>query len=153
MKTLIRYACIAFSVVFLGIQLVPVPRANPSVISDVDAPLEVKEILRQSCYDCHSNETEWPWYSYVAPVSWLVAYDVKEGREELNFSNWDVHRGDSHMMEEIIEEIAEREMPMPTYLITHSKASIDAHEMELLKAWAGATGEGAHDEGHVHEAH
>ena len=56
---------------------------------DINAPKNVASILRTSCYDCHSNETNWPWYSYVAPVSFMVAGDVEDGRKSLNFSEWD----------------------------------------------------------------
>ena len=66
----------------------PVDRENPPVTGDIGAPSEVDAILRTSCYDCHSNETVWPWYSYLAPASWLVAEDVEHGREHLNFSEW-----------------------------------------------------------------
>ena len=80
MKKLQKYAVLALAAVFVAIQLVPVHRDNPPVASDLDAPADVKSILRRACYDCHSNETRWPWYAYVAPVSWLVAHDVEEGR-------------------------------------------------------------------------
>jgi hypothetical protein len=75
--------------VLVGIQLVPVDTSNPPVTADVPTSPEVKAVLRRACYDCHSNETTWPWYSRVAPVSWLIAQDVHEGRAELNFSRWD----------------------------------------------------------------
>ena len=71
------------------IQLIPVDTENPVVTAEVDAPTEVLEVLRRACYDCHSNETAWPWYTHVAPVNFLVAHDVEEGREHLNFSEWD----------------------------------------------------------------
>jgi hypothetical protein len=77
-----------FSLLALGIliQLIPIRRDNPPATGSVAAPPEVMSILRRSCYDCHSNETIWPWYSRVAPVSWLVARDVHEGRRHVNFS-------------------------------------------------------------------
>jgi len=147
-RKIIRYGGIALLVIFSAIQLVPVDRAQPPVIADVDAPVEVKEILRESCYDCHSNEVEWPWYGYVAPVSWLVAYDIEEGREELNFSNWDAHRGDAHMMEEIVEEVAEGEMPLPIYLLIHRHAAVSRDQLATLAQWAGVSpnGHGEHDD-------
>lgn len=137
MKKIIKYILIAVIAIFAVIQLVPVDRTNPPVVSDLEAPFEVKEILKRSCYDCHSNEVDWPWYSYVAPVSWLVAYDVKEGREELNFSEWNKYSADAEMKEEIVEEIAEGEMPLPIYLITHKNATVSEHELAKLKQWAG----------------
>ena len=128
-------------------QLISVDRSNPPVASDFNAPIEVKTILKRSCYDCHSNEVNWPWYSYVAPISWLVAHDIKEGREELNFSEWSKHSGNPEMKEEIIEEIAEGEMPLPIYLITHPRASVSEQELAVLKQWAGlsASLSGEHD--------
>ena len=137
MKRIFKYSFFSISLIFLGIQLIPVKRSNPPVVSEVDASIEVKAILKRSCYDCHSNEVNWPWYSYVAPVSWLVAHDVKEGREELNFSEWGRHSGDAEMKEEIIEEIEEGEMPLPIYLITHPGASVSEQELTILKKWAG----------------
>lgn len=128
---------IAAIAIFAGIQLVPVDRSIPPVVSDLEAPLEVKTILKRSCYDCHSNEVNWPWYGYVAPVSWLVAHDVKEGREELNFSEWNKHASDEEMKDEIVEEISEGEMPLPIYLITHQNASVSQQELATLRQWAG----------------
>src|SRR6478672_7737844 len=75
-------------VAFLAAQIVPVTRVNPPVEGDLTAPADVKAVLRRACYDCHSNETVWPWYSHVAPVSWLVADDVNKGRRHWNFSTW-----------------------------------------------------------------
>ncbi len=89
MKVLLRRTGLALALLVAGIQLWPVGRTNPAVTADLRAAPEVQRILRKSCYDCHSNETRWPWYAYVAPVSWLVVHDVKEGRDELNFSSWE----------------------------------------------------------------
>jgi len=75
--------------VFVALQFVPVDTSNPPATVDIEAPADVKEILQRSCYDCHSNETRWPWYFRIAPFSWLAAHDVEEGREHLNFSEWD----------------------------------------------------------------
>jgi hypothetical protein len=74
---------------FIGIQFIPVPRTNPPVTSELqwDSPA-IKELVRRACYDCHSNETVWPWYSYIAPMSWLVTHDVSEARRHMNFSQW-----------------------------------------------------------------
>jgi len=140
MKKILRYGLLSFIVLFLVIQLVPVDRSNPPVVADFDGPVEVKQILQRSCYDCHSNTSEWPWYSYVAPVSWLVAYDVAEGREELNFSDWQRFAGDAHLLEEIPEEVEEGEMPMPIYLLTHRDAKVSRQELATLKSYFGGDG-------------
>lgn len=114
------------------IQLIPLDRDNPPVIQDVAAPSEVDAILRRACYDCHSNETEWPWYSHVAPVSFLVVHDVHEGREHLNFSDWEHSRKD---VDEILEEVEEGEMPMKIYLITHPNAALSDADLATIRSW------------------
>ncbi len=83
MKRKVLIAAGALVVVLVATQLVPVDRSNPSVAADFDGPSEVATVLRASCYDCHSHETTWPWYSRVAPVSWLIAHDVEEARGHL----------------------------------------------------------------------
>lgn len=131
------------TVVAIGavIQLVPVDRSNPPVSGTVDAPAEVMAVLRKACFDCHSNETSWPWYSYVAPVSWLVAHDVEEGRKELNFSAWASLEAKkrAHKRKEVWEEVAEGEMPLRPYLLTHPQAKLDAAELEALRVWANGS--------------
>ncbi len=123
----------------LLIQVITVDKENPPVDARIalSAPPEVISILKNSCYDCHSNETEWPFYSYIAPVSWLVYRDVKFGREDMNFSEWkklsDSDR--NHTKEEIIEEISRDTMPIPIYLITHPSASLSKEDKLLLKNW------------------
>ncbi|WP_145205293.1 heme-binding domain-containing protein [Planctomycetes bacterium Poly30] len=141
MKTL-RRALLVLFVLFLAIQLVPVDRANPPVTGDVDAPAEVKAILERSCYDCHSNAVKWPWYSYVAPVSFLVAHDVEEAREHLNFSEWDKRNESKRakIREECFEECEQGEMPLPIYLIMHQEAKLSEADLAVLKAWAGVAG-------------
>src|SRR5688572_19601769 len=86
--TVIGWSLLGILLLLVAIQFVPVDRVNPPVEAEVPALANVRAILRRACYDCHSNETVWPWYSQVAPVSWLVVRDVREGREELNFSTW-----------------------------------------------------------------
>ena len=119
----------------IGIQFVPVNRTNSEVISDFDGPDEVKAIFQRACYDCHSEETKWPWYSYVAPISWRVAHDVEEGREHLNFSDWAGSGNLKYMAEEIYEEMEDGEMPLKQYLWTHPEAKISGEELALIKQW------------------
>ena len=75
----------------MAIQLVPISRTNPPVETEIAAPANVQAILTRSCYDCHSNKTAWPWYSHVAPVSWLVASDVSGARKKMNFTPWNAY--------------------------------------------------------------
>jgi hypothetical protein len=124
---------------FLLIQLIPIDRENPpiDISNTLDAPSEVMTVLKNSCYDCHSNETNWPFYSYIAPISWLVYRDVKFGREDLNFSEWNnlTDEKREHKKEEIIEEISRETMPMPIYLLTHPSASLNSNDKILIKNW------------------
>lgn len=125
-------------IVVIVIQFVTVERTNPPVTGEINVTPELKSVLQKSCYDCHSNETVWPWYSKVAPVSWLVSKDVVEGREELNFSEWDKYteKKRAKKMKEIIEEIDNGDMPMTIYTFMHNNAVLTEKEKELIKNWA-----------------
>ncbi len=126
----------------IAIQFVPVPLSNPPVESDVAAPAPVLAILRRACYDCHSRETAWPWYSRVAPASWLVAYDVWEGRSELDFSAWNRILPDEQTKKtlKIWKEVSGGEMPPWYYLPFHREARLSAGDRAILREWtAGAS--------------
>ena len=127
----------ALLALFLVIQIFPSNRSNPPVESDIAAPVPVKTVLKRACYDCHSNETHWPWYSSVAPMSWLVAYDVNEAREHFNFSTWGDYDEDEQRdhLEEAWEEIEDGNMPLWYYLPLHPAARLDAKEKETLRTW------------------
>lgn len=122
---------------------------NPSADPALDFVLKVETVLRMcptvkaACYDCHSNYTTWPWYSQVAPISWLVANHVNEGREHLNFSTlrscW-VKK--AHAYEEMVETIKEGEMPMKGYVLLHSAAKLDDARKQALLEWCGARMDG-----------
>ncbi len=136
-----------FSVIAVGsvvalaaIQLVPVHRTNPPVRVEVNAPEEVMAIIQRACYDCHSNETRWPWYSRVAPVSWFVVSHVKKARGDLNFSEWPVldFELQEHALEDIREEISEGEMPLWSYTIIHRDARLTDAERDVLIRWVGS---------------
>jgi len=122
------------------IQFIPLDRSNPPAESEIQVSPEIHTLLRQSCYDCHSHQTVWPWYSKIAPVSWLVAHDVKEGREHLNFSNWGSYteREKIKQLEEIKEVLEKNEMPLSTYLLMHPEARLSSEQTDLLKAWSEA---------------
>lgn len=130
MKKILRYVVIALVLIFILIQLIPIDRTNPAVTREVQwDSMETRALAQRACFDCHSNETVWPWYSYVAPVSLRVADHVVEGREHLNFSEWDRGNGDA---EEIIETIKKGEMPLSDYLLMHSEAKLTAEETQAL---------------------
>lgn len=133
-----RWVLLGTAVVFAAIQFVPVDRSNPPVETEIPAPANVRAILRRACYDCHSNEPVWPWYSRVAPVSWLVASDVHEAREEVNFSAWNripVER-QAGKLEKISEEVEEGEMPLWSYQLLHGDAVLSAEDRTALQSWA-----------------
>jgi hypothetical protein len=120
-------------------QLVPAEKTNPPVISDIDAPAEIREILRRSCYDCHSHETRWPWYSYVAPMSWFVVDHVDAGRADLNFSDWPVFDFEAQDLafEDIGQQIEQGEMPLTSYLLLHPSARLSDDDKRRLLRWSG----------------
>lgn len=126
-------------------QLIPVARENPTVEEELPAPLELRALLRRACYDCHSNETRWPWYSQLAPVSWLVAHDVKHAREHMNFSTWNAYDEEERLekLEEAVEEVEEGNMPLPPYRWLHREASLSEADIGLLRSFAEASGAGS----------
>lgn len=134
-----KKALIILIVILIAIQFIPVDKTNPTVTAELDAPTEIISIFKRSCYDCHSNETAWPWYSNIAPVSWLVAGDVKDARAHLNFSEWgNLSRKDRlKMKEEIWEEIEKEKMPLWKYNIMHPEASLTQNNKDLFRDWAG----------------
>jgi len=128
---------IGLGVILVAIQFVPLNRTNPPVQGDITAPADIKKILRRSCYDCHSNETHWPLYSYAAPLSFWIVDHVNEGREKLNFSTWEQmsSKDRSEAMEEIGEEVEEGKMPLPSYLPLHPSAALSVEDRRLLQDW------------------
>ncbi len=119
------------------IQVVPVDRSNPPVTGEISAPDPVMAVLRSSCYDCHSNDTRWPWYSRVAPVSLRISRHVREAREHLNFSEWEglPMEDRDHAMEEIWEKVEKGAMPLPDYLRMHPEAALTDPQWETLRRW------------------
>jgi hypothetical protein len=138
MRRWITAAGLSVLVALLAIQLVPVDTSNPPVTGDIPTSPGVKAVLRRACYDCHSNETKWPWYGRVAPVSWLVARDVGAGRAELNFSTWNQYSTQQQVkkLKESWEKVAEGEMPPWFYLPAHRDARLSAEDRALLRRWA-----------------
>lgn len=114
------------------IQLIPITHDNPTVTQEIqwNSP-ETQTLAQDACFDCHSNETVWPWYSYVAPISWRVAGHVQEGRQRLNFSEWDQPNENAH---EIIEAITSGKMPLRDYLLMHPEAQLTDEGTQVLVA-------------------
>jgi hypothetical protein len=134
-----------FVLIAVLIQLVPYghEHSNPPVIREPawDSP-QTRAIAKRACFDCHSNETAWPWYSNIAPVSWLIYRDVSLGREHFNFSEWDVHptlpehegEGEEHQHSaDVIREVLEAgKMPPAPYLLLHPEARLSGEEKQIL---------------------
>ena len=138
-KILIGLLAVFVIMQFFRADLPEVIMENPEdILVNNEVPAEVKEILRTSCYDCHSNETVYPWYSYVAPVSYLVADDTRHGRQDLNFSTWEsldkIEKAE--MLHELAEEVEEGEMPLEIYTVTHGDAKLSKEQRELIEDWA-----------------
>ncbi len=121
-------------------QLIPLSRSNPPVTFRIEVPQEVQAILSRSCFDCHSNETAWPWYSWVAPVSWLVVFDVHDGRRHLNFSTWGEYPKEKQekLRKEIWKTVDEGDMPPFQYLPAHPNARLSEKDKTVVNAWTTA---------------
>ena len=147
MKKLLKWFLPAFVAVFLLLQFTNPARSNPPLPpgGDISAtnppPPQIAALLHAACYDCHSYETTWPWYSRVAPVSWLVVSDVNDGRERLNFSDWPHALPDRAVrrLEGVSEELGYKQMPPAKYTLLHPAARLtDAQRGELVR-WADET--------------
>jgi len=142
----VSWVVLGFFALFAAAQLVPYGRGhhNPPVTREAPwASPETRSLAVRACYDCHSNETTWPWYAYVAPASWLVERDVSVGRAHLNFSEWD--RAQEHA-EDAAEQLLEGEMPPAIYTLLHGDAVLDAAERRELSNALTFTAEPAADE-------
>lgn len=144
MKKIIQRTALTLVVLFALAQLANPARTNPPVVCDFiqtnSPPPQVAALLRASCYDCHSNETKWPWYSHVAPVSWLVVSDVNDGRRKLNFSDWPQQYPDraARRLDAINEMLDDKEMPPAKYTLIHKDARLSDADRKMLADWADA---------------
>jgi hypothetical protein len=131
-KRVLRWSGIALIGTFVVMQLVPYGWRHPNPPVTAAAPWpspETETLAREACYDCHSNETSWPVYSYVAPISWWVRQHVDEGRDALNFSEW---RGGGRDVHEAVETIQEGSMPPNYYTLMHPSARLSSAEKQQL---------------------
>lgn len=125
---------------FVLIQLIPTDKVNKPVDHKVNfidlkkTPQKVAQLIKGACYDCHSNETVYPKYAYVAPISWSVKSHVNEGREHLNFSVWGTYNKElkESMLDKSIQTIQNKTMPMPGYIVYHKEANLSDAERALL---------------------
>ena len=144
MKKILKWIFAALVVAFLLLQFTNPPRSNPPVLTDMMAsnapPPQIAAMLRVACYDCHSHETRWPWYSRVAPMSWLVVKDVNDGRDALNLSDWPAGKPDraAKRLESMSEEIGYLEMPPKKYTLIHGDARLTESQRKELTDWLDA---------------
>lgn len=101
------------------------------------APKQVRALIKESCYDCHSNQTNYLWFDNIAPVAWYVDNHIKEGKEHLNFSNWSTldSRDKAGRISEIAVNIVENKMPLPSYIKLHSEAKLDEEQKQVILNW------------------
>jgi hypothetical protein len=137
---------LAVLTIFIVMQFFRIDKTNPPVVADNDflvlntASAEVQNIIKASCYDCHSNTSIYPWYTTIAPVSWWIKHHINEGRQHLNFSEWGKYTAKKadHKLEECVEMIQEGEMPMSSYTIIHSETKLSEEQKLLLINWFSA---------------
>lgn len=146
LNRILKKALLGIAVVVLVIQLVPYGRnhSNPPGRTEPawDRP-ETRALARRACFDCHSNETVWPAYTYIAPISWLIQHDVDEGREDTNFSEWQRRQKESS---EAAKTVQKGKMPPWTYTLVHPEARLTSEERSALIRGLEAT-IGAHPSG------
>jgi hypothetical protein len=143
LKTLLKWILGVAALAGLLMQLTNPARTNPpespghDLLATNAPPAEIAALLQASCYDCHSVETKWPWYSRVAPMSWLVVGHVNDGRKRLNFSDWphgDPERA-AKKWRRVSEQLRSGEMPLPSYARIHAPARLTPEQREQLARW------------------
>lgn len=145
MKKKLKWIPVLLLVGFALLQLTNPARTNPAVVHDLAAtnapPAEITALLRAACYDCHSYETKWPLYARIAPSSWLVASDVDEGREHLNFSDWPTNdERIAKKLDRINEVLDYKEMPPKKYTLLHPEARLTDAQIKKIMDWTDAAG-------------
>ena len=136
----VKRIVLALLVLFLLAQFMRPERTNPPVdpAKELRAPAHVQQILDRSCNDCHSNRTEWPWYSHVTPVNWYLVDHINEGRHELNFSEFNSYspKKQARKLQELCEEVEEGQMPLPEYVRLHREARLSESDKQTLCTWS-----------------
>lgn len=139
----IKPIIVATVVLLAAIQIVPVSAHNAPVVPShsiysVQAmPPQVRSVFENSCNDCHSSETHWPWYSHIAPVSWIVAHDVREGRKHVNFSEWGTYspKKQEDKLELICEQVTNGDMPDAMYAFFHRQSRLTQDQRDAVCEW------------------
>ncbi|MDW5290233.1 heme-binding domain-containing protein [Formosa sp. PL04] len=127
---IVKIIALVLLVAFVGMQFVPTERNQSNVIPKIDfllvnnSPKNIEKLLQVSCYDCHSNNTEYHWYNKIQPIAWILEDHIEEGKAELNFNEWDSlsNRRKKSKLRSIIKQIESGEMPLSSYTLMHSNA-------------------------------
>lgn len=143
---ILKWTAIVLAIIFAGLQFIRPARTNPpvddgrTIQSHTRITPEVARILDRSCNDCHSNQTRWPWYSNVAPVSWFVINHVNVGRREMNLSDWARYDTEHQkgLLKDICKEVTGGQMPLSSYLRLHQEAKLSSEDVRTLCDWASA---------------
>ncbi len=145
MRATLKCSALGVSALFAVLQVVPAPvqpltrPATPRVITwQHVGGYEVGAVLYRACKDCHSSDTRVPWYGHVAPISWMLAKHVREGRSKLDFSDWDSRRHSANEMEEICDAVSNGSMPLRGYTMIHRDAKLSKHDVDSICDWANA---------------
>lgn len=143
MKKILKIIVLVLIVAFVAIQFIPTERNQSDMVPNTDfvvannPPAEIRALLKESCYDCHSNHTDYPWYNKIQPVAWFLEHHIKEAKAELNFSEWNdlsVRRKNSKL-KSIINQIKDDEMPLWSYTLMHRHAVLSETEKESIIAY------------------
>jgi hypothetical protein len=145
-RSALKVVLVILFLIFAGLQFLRPNFVNPPIIesntleSDLNVPNEVNAILQRSCKDCHTNKTNYPWYANIQPIGWYLANHIKEGRRELNFSEWKnfSNQRKRRKLKEICEEVESREMPLRSYLLVHREAWLSDEDIRILCEWTKA---------------
>ena len=146
MNRKVKRALLIAAGLLLVLQFFQIDKTNPEAEPAKDfiamevPPQQVADIMRAACYDCHSHQSEYPWYTSVQPVAWWIRGHINEGREHLNFSTWGDYAADEkrHKYEEFGEVVAEQEMPMSSYTWMHAEARLSPEQRQTLLAWVAS---------------
>jgi hypothetical protein len=121
-------------------QAIQIDKTNPALEKslEIQVPQNIKVLFENACYDCHSNQTKWPWYSSIAPASWIIKGHVDDGRKSLDFTKWEQYTQDekTKKLKEIYRTVY-ASMPLPSYISMHKKAELTKEERELIREWTG----------------
>lgn len=163
---MVKKILVGLLIVFIVIQFIQPEKNKSDVPGENDirvhysVPSNVLGVLKRACFDCHSNNTSYPWYSYIQPLGWWLDHHIEEGKEHLDFSEFNSYspKKAAHKLEEVVEMVEDGEMPLESYTLIHKDAVLNKREKELIINWAnelratfkGVSAEDDHDHDHEH---